>query len=317
MRQGIFLFFSVMLLSFRAEAGDVDHLLQQMINAPKAKNFVASYVYVHDGTVDTMRLAHASNNGKSRLRLSHLNGANREIFQDGERTIGILADGKPVIIDKAKIPSPLNSNLIESLRHISALYQFKILGYDRIAGRLTQVLEAKSLDGYRFSYRFWIDNQTFMALRSDVIDIDGKVIEQFMAVSFEIVSDLPESLLVMPVVKNQEQKEEERTETQIAEVDSKQLWQVQWIPTGFQLKNTQNKRADNVISHLVYHDGFSTISIYIETKPLPKQQVDRVTVMRQGGITMYDEAFRDFHVTIIGEIPTRTAERIARSVSTH
>jgi sigma-E factor negative regulatory protein RseB len=317
MRPITFIIISVLLLSFRVEAGDVDHLLQQMINAPKNQNFVASYVYVHDGTVDTMRLAHMSNNGKSRLRLSHLNGANREIFQDGERTIGILADGKPVIIDKAKIPSPLNSNLIESLRHISALYQFKILGYDRIAGRLTQVLEAKSLDGYRFSYRFWIDNQTFMPLRSDVVDIDGKVIEQFMAVSFEVVSDLPESLLVMPVVKNQQAKEPVSTESQEVEVNAKKLWQVQWIPTGFELKNTQNKKANNLISHLVYHDGFSTISIYIESKPLVKQQVDRVTVMRQGGITMYDEAFRDFHVTIIGEIPTRTAERIARSVATN
>ena len=95
-------------------------------------------------------------------------------------------------------------------------------------------------------------------------------------------------------------------------------WRSEWVPPGFTLNNTYERRSpvsdDRVVS-MDYGDGLARFSIFIE--PLHGARIDDART-QLGPTSVVSKRLNTedggMMVTVVGEIPTGTAERIAMSV---
>jgi sigma-E factor negative regulatory protein RseB len=62
----------------------------------------------------------------------------------------------------------------------------------------------------------------------------------------------------------------------------------------------------------VFSDGLASISIFVEA--LEGDQDDRPGLTSQGAIQVYRKVSGDYMLTVVGEVPPRTAMQVADSV---
>ncbi len=96
-------------------------------------------------------------------------------------------------------------------------------------------------------------------------------------------------------------------------------WSVGWLPSGFSMAAADIRRAPSSlksIDTLMYSDGLAAFSVFVEDMP----ERGAASMVSRNGATVAvthrvsgvgDHAYL---VTLVGEIPTPTAQRIARSV---
>jgi sigma-E factor negative regulatory protein RseB len=92
-------------------------------------------------------------------------------------------------------------------------------------------------------------------------------------------------------------------------------WQVTWMPAGFKLNeyDGNSKSMNNsTLEHMIYSDGISTISIFIES--LNDQLPINTGFMNIGGVNVYSRTTEGFQVTAVGEVPQPTIMRMVDSV---
>ncbi|MEO8443409.1 MAG: MucB/RseB C-terminal domain-containing protein, partial [Gammaproteobacteria bacterium] len=93
-------------------------------------------------------------------------------------------------------------------------------------------------------------------------------------------------------------------------------WRVGSLPPGFSLLDyrSQPAQADAVpMEQLVYSDGVVRVSVFIESGVAPAEQAGGAS--RMGATNAFTTVAGDYLVTAVGEVPLRTVETIAKSVS--
>ena len=80
-----------------------------------------------------------------------------------------------------------------------------------------------------------------------------------------------------------------------------------WLPDGFKLVGMRGDR-------LHFTDGLATFSVFIETLALPPMP-DLATT--EGGTVLITRRHKTTgpQITVVGEVPVRTARRVAESVA--
>src|SRR5206468_1885843 len=70
--------------------------------------------------------------------------------------------------------------LPQQLSDLNQNYTIQLGGTGRVANRPAQQLVIKPKDAYRYGYQLWADKATGLLLKADLVDSNGKIIEQFM-----------------------------------------------------------------------------------------------------------------------------------------
>jgi len=269
----------------------------------------------------SLRIVHMVIDGEQRERLMHLNGAPREIVRKGEDVACILMPGDELLELEASIPSgPFARAFIRRYDQISENYGFDFFGEDRIAGREAVRLAVSPLDEDRFGYRLWLDKQTRLLLRSELVDTTGERLEIFQFNTLKLGDQVSADALE-PVGHQGEIRShlELAAKPAVAVSQPEIRWHAGWIPAGFVMAAADvRRRPDNLasINTMMYSDGLAAFSVFIENMP---QAGAASMVSREGAtvaVTRLTSGPQDnpYLVTIVGELPTVTAERIAESV---
>jgi sigma-E factor negative regulatory protein RseB len=99
-------------------------------------------------------------------------------------------------------------------------------------------------------------------------------------------------------------------------------WHAEWVPDGFTMASWDIRRTPSslkAVDTLMYSDGLAAFSVFIEDMP---EAGAKALVSRSGATVAVSEVLiggspQDavHHlVTVVGEIPTATAQRIAQSI---
>ena len=164
-------------------------------------------------------------------------------------------------------------------------------------------------DGLRYSYVLWIDEKSKLPLRADLVDRDGEMLEQYRTISYsvnpkigELMSGLEEvqlpGVLTMP-------------KGDIGTSD----WTVGWIPEGFQANELNRYRmavTDQMVESQLYSDGLFSFSVYVANKD---EHSLKGQLVRQGRRTLHSFINGNHEISVVGDIPPTTAQRIAQSVT--
>src|SRR5690606_10280408 len=88
-------------------------------------------------------------------------------------------------------------------------------------------------------------------------------------------------------------------------------WVLRWLPPGFEFSGEKQLNEDT--SMLMYTDGLATFSVFLQ----PTNDQLRVEAHAQWGATTaymgtVSNGEREYRLTVVGEIPSGVAERLAQ-----
>lgn len=288
--------------------------LERMSQAAHQLDYDGTFVYSHDGHMQTMRIVHSSNNGSEKERLLSLSGPSREVIRDNEKVTCILPDDNEVMVESTGPARRLPLDLPQRLETLERYYRFTDGGDERIAGHNARKIVITPLDRYRYGHALWLHHDKGLLLRSELYNEEGAVVEQLMFTALEFHDTLPPALLE-PETRGRDvvwQRSREHLEWH----DAAERWTVGELPPGFVLENHRHHIIAGTavqVEHLLFSDGLASVSVFIE--PENEGREGFIGGLRLGAVNTYTRSHHGHYITVMGEVPQVTARRIAESVA--
>jgi len=291
--------------------------LDRMSRAVEHLSYKGQLVHVNETDTSVLSIVHRSRNGEVAERITSVD-MGREIIRTNDEVIFILPDKRTVLVeardDRNRNQSPLRANLPGAIKPDRRLYGVAFDGVESIAGRRAQIVAIRPLDPYRYGYRISIDRQTGMPLKTQLLDEDGRALEQifFSAIRFQASiadKDVQPSVKLGTLTMLRFAPAGGQAENQPAE-----SWGSADLPPGFRMTSSQAKLGANLpagLQQVVYSDGLATVSVFIEPAVAASEQAEGLS--RIGAANAYSTTANGIMVTAIGEVPAQTVEKLARS----
>ena len=291
--------------------------LRQMSQAAQELTYRGTFVYLHDGRLEAVRIIHRAAEGDEQERMIALTGEAREVIRDNERVTCILPKSKAVMVGRSLPRKPFPSALPHDLHTLSDNYEFLAMGDDRVSGLPSRIVLIRPRDDFRYGYRLWLDQDNNLLLKSDLIDAEGRAIEQMMFTDMQVLDEVPAGDLE-PALEGEGytvigHADQPANADAAGAIDSD--WAVADLPAGFVL--THHNRhpmpsAQGEVEHLVLSDGLATVSVYIEPHHPERRGLSGLSSM--GAVHALGVHRGDYQITVVGEVPRLTVERIEQSV---
>ena len=278
------------------------------------------FMYRGGSEVAMLRIVHLNVDGVRRIRLVHLNGAPREVIRRGDHVVRMVSpnDERPRMGRSTPV-GPWGRSFPPRFRAAEKHYRIHIDGEDRIAGRRAVHIMLCPWDEDRFGHRLWLDHDTGMLLRSELHDARGENLEEFQFASLVIGEGIPESALEPEPGEGWVHEPLIDQNAEAPAPDMPIQWHAGWVPDGFVLADAEVcdlRGSDDPAVAMMWSDGLAAFHVFVES--IPDGPVADL-VSRDGATVvvthMVSPLRQDRHlVTVVGEVPTSTARRIARSV---
>jgi sigma-E factor negative regulatory protein RseB len=280
-----------------------------MSAADRSSNYVGTFVLRKSDKMMTMHVVHGVDDRGIWESMESLNGEARKIVRHNHEVISIYPDRKLVTVSKMGDKPGLHPTLPENLEKLANYYSINQLGEDRIAGRETSVLNVQPKDDYRYGYKYWLDNETRVLLKCDLLDEKGEIVEQMMYTSFNNHSDVPASAFNIPDLDGFTRQSLDRNSEKQADIG----WRATNMPQGFMLtKSSIRGGGDNESLHLMYSDGLASVSVFIEKGANSPHRL--VGASRMGALNAFGKEVDGTQITVMGEVPEATVVAIAESM---
>jgi sigma-E factor negative regulatory protein RseB len=307
----------LLFMGLTAHADDEVTLLQRMNVAAKELNYEGVFSYRTGKAMQAIRIIHRANQHGEVERLISLNGAAREVIRNNEMMTCIYPEGKSVQPDHRPLGRGFPSDFLNRLSLASEYYQLSFGREDRVAGHHTQELKVMPADNYRYGYHLWVDKNSDLLLQSDLVDEQDEVLETVAFSSVEMGLDIPDALLQAQIQGNEMtwSRAEKIMAIKTMANRARSPWQIEWMPEGFTLMAQQNRlKAKNgaSIEQHVYGDGLNSISIFIEKIRAQHRHLRGGSKM--GATNAFGTIINSHFVTIVGEVPQRTVEKVGTSI---
>ncbi|KDE35337.1 sigma-E factor regulatory protein RseB [Kosakonia radicincitans] len=282
-------------------------LLQQMNVASQSLNYELSFISINKQGVESLRYRHVRLNDQPLAQLLQMDGPRREVVQRGSEISYFEPGLEPFTLNGNYIVDSLPSLVYTDFKRLSPYYDFISVGRTRIADRLCEVIRVVARDGTRYSYIVWMDEETHLPMRVDLLDRDGETLEQFRVIAFSVNGQVASNmqtlakaslppLLSLPVGDN---------------VDFN--WMPSWVPQGFEQVASSRRKLPTLempVESRLYSDGLFSFSVNIS----PANQNSSEQLLRTGRRTVMTTVRDNVEITVVGELPPQTAKRIADSL---
>ncbi|EKF73942.1 negative regulator for alginate biosynthesis [Alcanivorax hongdengensis A-11-3] len=302
-------------LAVKAEAPSASDLLQQMAHASRSLDYQGRFLYQFGAEVSTMDIRHAVIDGKEYQRLTHLDGRLVEVLRRGDEVLCLHPDGS---LTRLAHDQGGPFNLGERLaRDVPEQYNVLVDGDSRVAGRIATVLRVAPLDTHRYGYRLWLDDDSHLLLKSETVDGSGVALERVEFVTLALAPRLSQSDFAAPPSSHENALQEVPGNTP----DAHLALEAQWLPGGFEAMQEDWRRSEKnraPVAAQGYSDGLATFTVFVEavSDGSVEEGVSRVgpTVAVSRRLTAPSGAYL---VTLVGEIPQATAERVIGNIRVH
>ncbi|WP_264311822.1 MucB/RseB C-terminal domain-containing protein [Pseudomonas putida] len=286
---------------------EANEWLNKLAQAEQEQSYQGSFVYERNGSFSSHEIWHKVEDGKVNERLLQLDGAAQEI---------VRVDGKVACVSGALVggvtpPPDAAPRVLDPLK-LMGWYDLRVRGKSRVAGRDAVIVTLTPRDQHRYAFELHLDRRTGLPLRSFMLNDKGQLLERFQMIRLDTDNlptdqDLQASAACKPV--------QHGAPTSQAAVAG---WHSDWLPPGFELVNSSVRRdpaRNSTVSSLMYDDGLARVSVFVE----PVNDNSGIDTRVQLGPTVavsrrLNTPKGKVLVTVVGEIPLGTAERIALSM---
>lgn len=299
------------LFAFSANAEHVDELLEKMMQAMKMNNYEGTLVIRQNDKLQALHVKHGIDENGVWESLESLSGESRQVIRKNDQVTTVFPERKLVTISRDQKSLPFHPQLPENTAVLKQLYNLKIAGQDRVAKKEAHILEMHPKDKYRYGYKFWLEKDSGLLLKCDLMDEQGKVVEQLMFSDLNVLSNSPESHDLLDKAKHYRVVDLDKRRENMARTG----WKAQHLPEGFTLTRVNTKpssHGEGLVQHIIYSDGMASVSIFIE-KHMPEKMALK-GISKMGAVNAFGMPVNSHHVTVIGEVPVATVRLIGESV---
>ncbi len=277
-------------------------LLERMNRALEQVEFNGTLVYLHGQELAALRVTHRIQDGNTGESMLSLTGPVRALSRHADGVTCTLPDAAPLLVHKAhgRRGSMLRKVPLDFAR-LSRHYSIGRLGRFRVAGRHTDVVNVLAKDGFRYGYRFYLDQSSGLPLKVDLLAEDESPIQQIMFTEIAIEGQVESPIL--PAARGAP-----------APVEARPPWLTGRLPPGFRILSEEVlAREDGAHIHqLVLSDGLASFSVYLE----PPLDGALHGESRLGAVSAAGGRVGEHQVTVVGEVPPATARRVLGLVDT-
>ncbi|MES1992328.1 MAG: MucB/RseB C-terminal domain-containing protein [Pseudomonadota bacterium] len=285
----------------RAEEVSSDWAMR-IISAYDRLSYQGIFVYLKNGSLETMEVVHSAADG-GQTRLVSLNGEVTEIHRRGDQMTRYLPQ-RGLFIEGLRWSNPFFASVPEDISRVAAHYTLKSGETDRVAGRECQRVEVQPRDALRYGYRLCVDRETALVLDARLIDEQGQVRQEVMFTQLLVVKQIDPALLAPGMNTSGLKRYLVKTRTHGANGADARTWDVVAPPPGYRLVFGGDHTLPDgggEQEHLVYSDGLSAISVFIDAGPLRGKPI--VGQTRRGSMNAYGDVREGHQVLVVGEVP--------------
>ena len=175
------------------------------------------------------------------------------------------------------------------------------------------LIDVRPRDRHRFGYRLWIDETTYMPVRTELYDTDGRILEQVLFLRIDFPARLSSQQLKPALdVRGYTFVSQERG---VLRSPAALPWGSAELPPGFRLLAASEQTLQSGSGpalHLVLSDGLATVSVFVE-RPVAGRPV-REGQGSVGSAYAMSLLVGGQQVTAIGEVPADTVRLIAAAI---
>ncbi|MGB9092579.1 MAG: MucB/RseB C-terminal domain-containing protein [Gallionella sp.] len=270
------------------------------------------FVYQYDNRVETTSIIHVNQPDGEYEKLESLDGPQREIISHDGRIWGFV-NHKMVQLGSNYGHGSFPSLLPEQLAALKANYKARQLGMARVAGYNTQVILFKPIDNLRYAHEIWVHTDSGLLLKAAVLGDNNKVEEQYAFTQLQIGGKIDRSWIKECEAAAAQEKDAPPANTDIKPINSG--WVADMLPSGFkkilEIERQMHGRHAPV-TQMVFSDGLSSISIFIE--PNDRDEDDEDGLSSRGAVNLYHKVMDKELITVVGEVPPRTVMQVLDSV---
>jgi sigma-E factor negative regulatory protein RseB len=290
----------------QSAADDALAWLDKIQDASRRLSYTGTFVYQQGGHTETSRITRLAEGDVERLEV--LDGMPREIIRTRDTLRCYLPRSGVVKVERHSADRSFPAILPEQVGKLTEHYTASVGEKARIAGFECRAVVLTPKDDLRYGYRLYADVNTGMLVRATTVDRAGKTIEQFTFTELNIGRVSPER--VKPHLSGRHWRVED-ADAVPAKLEG---WSVAPQLPGFQkvLELKRRLGESRPVGQLVYSDGLAAVSVFIE----PLRQGDETTpgLASLGAIHIYTREVAKHRITVVGEAPAASVQRIADAV---
>lgn len=287
--------------------------LDAMRVAVQEQNYRGEFIHRRGDKTSAYSVAHRFDGKQSTELLRELDGDMIEVLRQGQKSVCYYPEGSEAALTSAVPAAPFTQVTALNLERISQNYKAMSTGEERVVGYKAHVVTLHG-DEWRYSQKLWLELNTNLLLQSELLDADGKVLEQFRFTRLELGVNIADNELLPAQMKaGMRQQTVYRSMTEKLSTDGFQS-ELAWLPTGFVLTNSELTRsADGWSEQRTFSDGLSSFSVFVEQDSGIQGQAPMMAKM--GATNAYMAMNEAYGITVVGEVPLPTAKKVAQNVS--
>lgn len=284
--------------------------LRKIHDATQKLSYSGTFVYQHGGRSETSRITRDASADIERLEV--LDGVPREIVRTRDTVKCYLPDSRLVKVDRRSAERSFPALLPERIGALARHYDIELGELRRIAGYDCQTVVLTPKDNLRYGYRLYADAKSGMLLKAVTFDAKGEDVEQFMFTQLAIGGVTREQ--VRPRHKARAWRVED-TEAAPARLPG---WGLSAELPGFRKVIELKRRMgeSRPVGQVVYSDGLAAVSVFIEPMEGRADPVQTGTASL-GAIHIFTREVANHRVTVVGETPAASVQRIGNAVEYH
>ncbi|GIU22701.1 MucB/RseB C-terminal domain-containing protein [Shewanella schlegeliana] len=281
--------------------------LENMSQALREQEFKISLIQLQADHIRPLVYIHGKVNDEEVAFLEHLNGPPKNAVRVGNTVTFIEHDQPAYSVHSNRIQGVIPAAFADDISKLETGYQFVLGGRSRIAGRPGQLVRIIPTDDNRYGYQVWLDMDTYLPLRFDMISGDKQLLEQLLVVELLVLDEVP-------AILKEAYKQEWPPVLSQSDREGGEDWQFSWLPAGFKVLIKDQHRligSKEAVEYIAISDGLANISVYVAKAgeaPLPEELVTR------NGLSLATERVGNAEVVAVGKVPAETLSRIAKSI---
>lgn len=305
----IFTLFLCSVSAMSNAASSAEPWLQKLSSATQTLNYQIGFVVLtRTKAARPYQWRHAKIGDTEMEHLDLLNGPGSEALRVGDVISYFEPNISAYSLHGTSINGPLPFALLREPDTLLDAYDFVLVGTSRILGLPAQQIRIVSKDRSRYNYNLWVDQQSGLMLKLDMVDLQGKVLEQIQVTSFTVLASPDEffsridSDNLPPVIAG-------RFKTWV-----EHQWIPKWLPAGMEIVNKDIHPlpvTQQLTDYMMLSDGLVDVSVYLQR--IEDKKTDRIALVSDTS-SFLSVQFDSLAITVVGKIPMKTADAIASSI---
>jgi sigma-E factor negative regulatory protein RseB len=290
---------------------DAMALLRRIYQATEKLSYSGTFVYQQGERTETSRIDRIAGPGGDVERLEVLDGMPREIVRTRDTVRCYLPESQTVKVERRIDPRAFPGMLPEQIAELARNYSISRGERLRIAGYDCEAVVLTPKDDLRYGYMLWADVNSGMLLKARTFNRKGEVVEQFTFAQLTIGKVPRERVRTKNAAQNWRIEDAAVAPANL----SRAGWSLGAELPGFRKVTEVTRKLGEArpVRQVVYSDGMVAVSVFIE--PLTgRSEAVRPGLSSLGAFHIYTREVADHIVTVVGEAPAASVQRLANQV---